>query len=190
MNHKTENVIREQRTIEATKKNFMGAAGKFGTILHAYGSPIFRQGSSLMDVRHLDDPYADFVDTEYSSTMSGQRGPLVSRDEILELDDDFVQQQGLLFDGLSRGIHLEIVYWHDTNEIKVHYRGFLVYREVGGELGAYAPFKEWEDATERLYRAAKEKMKKITKQEAEWDEELAEVKKRSYFQELRMRWGI
>jgi len=37
-NHK-ENIIREKRTLEATKKNLMGPSGKFGVILQVFGTP-------------------------------------------------------------------------------------------------------------------------------------------------------
>lgn len=190
MSGNKENVIREKRTIEATKKDLMGPSGKLGTILHAFGSPVMRQGSGLVDVGYLSDPYHDFVHTDYASTMSGQRGPVAHRDELLDLEDDNVYNEGLLFDGLSRGLHMEILYWHDINEIKVSYKGFVVYKEVAGELDAYAPFPEWEAMVEKLHRAAKERMKKIKhEQEVEYAERI-QVKKKAFWQELRMRWGI
>jgi hypothetical protein len=168
----------------------MGPSGKLGTILQAFGAPVMKQGSNLMDVGYLESPYQDEVYTEYSSTLSGQQGPIAHRDEILDLEDDGVHNQGLLFDGLSRGIHMEILYWHDTNEIKVSYRGFQVYHEIAGELSAYAPFPEWEDLIEKLHRAAKERMKKIKKdRELEFAEQI-QTEKKAFWQKLRTRWGL
>ncbi len=162
MSDSKENVIREKRTIEATKKNLMGPSGKFGVILQAFGSPIMRQGTGLMDVNYLEDPYGDEVYTEYEDTMSGG-GPVAYRDEILDMKDDYVYNEGLLFDGLSHGVHMDIIYWHAANEIKVNYKGYLVYHEIAGELSGYAPFPEWEQKIESIFRAARDKMKKLKK---------------------------
>ncbi len=189
MNDK-ENVIREKRTNLAIKNNLMGPSGKFGIILQAFGSPITRQGSGLFDTNYLNTNYEDPVYTEYGSTMSGQDGPVAYRDEILDNIDDFVVNEGLMFDGLSRGIHLDITYWHVTNEMKVFYRGYSVYREVAGELYAYAPFSDWEDPIERLYKAAKEKMKNMKKIEQAELQEAVTHKKQQFWHNLRMRWGV
>ena len=188
-NHK-ENVIREKRTIEATKKNLMGPAGKLGQILQAFGSPIIRQGSGLMDAGFLDDPYDDLVHTEYSPTMSGQQGPVSYRDELLAPDSHEQYTEGQIFDGLSRGLHLEIVFRAVDNELTVRYKGYVVYKEVAGELDAYGPFPEWEDMIDRLYKSAKEKLKTVKKQlEVEIGQKIEE-KKRSFWRDLRLRWGI
>lgn len=190
MSSQKESVIREKRTILATQKNLMGPSGKFGMILQAFGSSVMRQGSGLVDANFLQDPYEDFVHTEYSPTASDQQGPVAYRDEILDSVDDYVYNEGLLFDGLSRGMHLEIVYWHATNEIKVSYRGFMVYKEIAGELEAYAPFPEWEDMIERLYKAAKEKTKNMKVAQEEVIAERVQRKKRDFWHQLKMRWGI
>lgn len=185
-----EAAIREKRTIEATKKNLMGITGKFGTILKAFGHPIIRQGSTLSSVGYLDDPYGDSTFAEYETTASGQAGPVAYRDELLEFDDDGLRESGLLFDGLSRGMHLEVIYWHDENSLTVTYKGYPVYREVAGELEGYAPFDDWENLIDRLFRAAKERLKQIQEQEKQRIREALSAKKRSFLQALRLRWGI
>jgi hypothetical protein len=183
-------VIREKRTNLATKNNLMGPAGKLGTILQAFGHSITRQGSGLVDTSYLGDAYGDDVYAEYETTASGQAGPLAYRDELLDFNDDNVYNEGLMFDGLSRGMHLEIVYWHATNEIKVSYRGFPVYHEIAGELERYAPFPEWEGLVERLHRAAKDKVKNIkVVEEAEAAERFGR-RKENFWQQMRMKWGI
>ena len=154
-----ENAIRDKRTIEATKKNFMGPSGKLGVIAMVLGSPIIRQGTGLWDVNYLEDPYEDFSDIEFETTTSNQKGPLAWKDEILEMGDDFTEEEGHVFDGLSRGMHLDIKYWHVNHKLEVTYRGYLVYKEIGGELDSYAPFPEWEDMIGRLYKSAKSKEK-------------------------------
>jgi hypothetical protein len=190
MTDKKEAVIREKRTIEATKKNLMGPSGKFGVILQAFGHPIMRQGSGLCDTNYLDDPFDDFVHTEYSSTVSEQQGPVAYRDEILNSSDDFIYAEGMLFDGLSSGMHIEIIHDRLAHTLKVSYKGYQVYKEVAGELEAYAPFPEWEDMIERLYRSAKDHIKKNKSYlETQIDEKIQE-KKKSWWQKLRMRWGV
>lgn len=190
MSKQKENVIREQRTIEATKKNLMGPAGKFGIILQAYGTPVIRQGTSLVDSSFLEDPFEDFIETEYSSTASGQRGPLAYRDEISNADTEHVYNEGLLFDGLSRGMHLEIVYWHYDSRLQVSYKGYPVYMEIAGELEAYAPTDEWENLIERLAKSGKEKLKSLKKQEEEELGKQIQEKKKTFLQRIKNKWGV
>lgn len=185
-----ENAIREQRTIEATKKNFMGPSGRLGVIAMVLGSPIIRQGTGLWDVNYLEDPYEDLTDVEFETTISGQKGPQMYKDEILEMGDEFVEEEGYVFDGLSRGMHIDIKYWHVNHKLEVTYRGYLVYKEIVGELDTYAPFPEWEDMISRLYKSAKSKEKdQMPLKEMEIGEEI-ERKKRSIWEKLRTRWGI
>lgn len=185
-----EKAVREKRTLEAIKKNYTGPSGKFGTIAQALGYPVVRQGTGLYDNSYLDDPYADHIETDYETTVSGQLGPQMSRDELLDMGDADVQEEGYVFDGLSRGIHVEIQYWYENQQIKVSYRGFLVYKELGGELFTYAPFPEWEELIERLYKAAKNKAKELKKvQEAELTQKL-QREKQSFWTKLRYRWGV
>jgi hypothetical protein len=190
MNKHKENTIREKRTIEATKKNLMGPSGKFGIILQAFGAPVVRQGTSLIDSTFLNDPYEDDIYEEFSSTASGQQGPSAYRDEIKTADFENAYNEGLIFDGLSRGLHLEIVYWHADNQLKVSYKGYPVYVEVAGELEGYAPYEEWESIIERLHSAAKQKVKQNkTQQESEIAEKV-QKRKKDFWQNLKMRWGI
>jgi hypothetical protein len=190
MTTQKENVIREKRTNLAVSKNLMGPSGKFGVILQAFGSPTLRQGSGLVDVNFLQSPYDDYVYTEYSPTMSDQDGPIAYRDEILDQYDEALYNEGLHFDGLSRCMHIEIFYWHATNEIKVTYRGFQVYKEVAGELHSYAPFPDWEEMIEKLYRAAKERLKKSKVVHEVEVAEKVQAKKKQFWQMLRLKWGL
>ncbi len=185
-----ENAIREKRIIEATKKNFMGVAGKLGVIATVLGSPIIRQGTGLWDVEFLDDPYENITDVEFETTVSGQKGPQMYRDEILDMGDESAEEEGYVFDGLSRGMHLDIKYWHINHKLEVTYRGYLVYKEIAGELDSYAPFPEWEDMIGRLYKSAKTQAKnQISLEEVEIGEAI-EKKKQSIWEKLRTRWGL
>lgn len=183
-----ENVIKEKRTIEATRKNLMGPSGKFGVILQSFGSPIIRQGSSLFDQNFLEME-SDSTYTEYASTLSGQKGPVAYRDEILTFDD-FISNEGLVFDGLSRGVHLEIIYWSTENKLNVTYKGYTVYLEISGELESYVPFEEWESIVDKMFISAKERAKQMKKQkELEFSEKVSSSKK-GFLELLRKKWGI
>lgn len=185
-----EKVIREKRTIEATKKNLMGISGKLGIIAQTLGFPIVRQGTGLVDAVYLDDPYDDVAEAEYETTVSGQPGPLMYEDEIKEASDDYVHEEGFVFDGLSRGMHIEIKYWHHNNKLEASYKGYQVYKEIAGELFAYAPFPEWEDMITRLYKVAKDKSKEQKAlREAQIGQEI-KAQKITFWHRLRTRWGL
>jgi len=192
-----EKIIRERRTIEATKKNLMGPSGKIGIIVRALGSPIMSEGGTYVDTNYLENPYDDFVDVEYEQTVSGQDGPVAWRDQIghNESGAGVVHEEnpnflGYVFDGLSRGIHIEIQYMRHEHILRVHYKGYEVYREVAGELNAYGPFPEWEEIIFRLYKNAKEKYKNIKDQEYAELSDAVDRKKASFWNRLKMRWGV
>lgn len=190
MNDQIENAIREQRTNQAISKNLMGPSGKFGIILEAFGLTITRQGSGLHNSNYLDDAYDQGPYTEYESTMSGQLGPVVYQDEILDYDDGMISDEGLIFDGLSRGVHIEIIYWEVENEIKVSYRGNIVYWEIAGELESYAPNSDWEDIIERLFLVAKKRVKILRAEEEEINGKKIQQQKETFWQSLKSKWGL
>lgn len=185
-----EKVLREKRTIEATKKSLTGSSGKLGVIAQTLGHKIVQQGSSLYDVNFLDDPYEDDVDTEYETMVSEQNGPVAYRDEILNAHDQGNEEIGWVFDGLSRGMHLEIKYFYQGQRLECSYKGYLVFKEVGGELFAYAPFPEWENLIERLYKNAKTKSNEIKEQMMQELTQKIQKDKQSFWQKLRFRWGV
>lgn len=188
MNKHVENAIREKRTIDAVKKNYMGPTGKFAIILQIFGTEIIRQGGALTSGNYLEYEDDDVYE-EYESTVSGQPGPLMYRDEILETDD-VISEEGLLFDGLSRGMHLEIIFWSNENELIVNYKGNKVYHEVVGELYGYCPDEEWEQYIDKLYSVAKNKFKIIQSLEEEEMKKKIEVKKESLIEKLKNKWGF
>jgi len=140
--------IKEQRLIEATRKNYLGVKnGKFGTILRNLGTKIVGHSSPLFD----STPYIDPYDEEESDDL-----PTFDEEEL-------TTDLGYLFDGLSRGVHLEIKYIDVT--LTVHYKGYLVFMEKSGDLECFVPNDEWENKIEDLYRIAV-KMQRETKKEA------------------------
>ena len=192
-----EKVIKEKRTIEATKKNIMGPTGKIGIIARVFGSPIMSESNLHVDSYYMDDPYEDYHDSEYEKTISGQNGPKLWTDQLIESEGGAGSAEetnpnflGYTFDGLSRGMHIEIQYMRTEHMLRVYYKGYEVYREVTGELELYSPFPEWEDMINKIYNKAKEKNKEIKEFEKQELSKILENKKASFWQKLRLNWGI
>jgi hypothetical protein len=158
--------LQEKRTNLAIRKNLMGSPGKLGVIAKWLGQPIVRQSFYASDTVYEDE-----------------NGILTAEDENLYLE-------GYCFDGLSGGLHLEIRFMLYDGHISVSYKGYPVYIETAGDLEAYAPFSEWEEQVDRLYKQALLRKQKNQQQEAV--EEQGELKKeqKSFLQMLRLRWGI
>lgn len=160
-----EKLIQEKRTIEATRKNFIGLTGKFGAIVQTLGHKIISSGF-FEEAEEISEDIPTFED-DYEGVCIGYH-----------------------FDGLSRGLHLEIQYDQSLSEIKVHYKGSLVYHEVAGDLFAYVPQDVWENEIEKLYKSAKLKVKN-TKQELEGQRSWkAKIKAANFLDHLKDRWGI
>jgi len=187
-----EKAIKEKRTMLAVKNNLMGNAGKLGFICKVLGHSITRQGSAYMNESFLDDPYdTQQYDAEYEQTMGeGNLGPMVDPGHMLDYEGDFVYDEGQCFDGLHWGMHLEIINNFAEKKITTTYKGYKVYEEIAGDLVCYAPFPEWEQMVDRLYKVARERAKK------EEPLRLAELelkivdKKKTFLQRLRERWGL
>lgn len=190
MNQK-ERMIKEKRTMEAVKKNYMGPAGKFGIIVKNLGSPIIRQNLNEFGFGYdtFAEVYGTEEDVQSETTLSGQEGPSWIN-EITDMSDDNVQFEGMTFSGLSRGMHLEINYFVNGHTLNVTYKGYEVYKESGGEIEGFAPFDDWEQLIERLHKSCKDKVKVNKKREGEEANEAFNRKKENFIHKLRMKWGI
>lgn len=181
MNSK-EQAIKEKRLIEATKKNFYGATGKLASIAKYLGSPIMRQGT----------PYCSSTSmAEYTGFGSG--GLEEDESETLPTFDEDNETSsciGYAFDGLSRGMHLEIKYMFDDSVVSVYYRGYPVYMESMGELSCYAPFDEWEKMIEKLSKVAKDKKEVMHSSYLEVERAEVEKEQSNFLDRLRRSWGI
>ena len=203
MNEK-EAKIKEARTIEATRKNLMGISGKFGVILRNIGHPLVAQGEFMSDIFGYS-----------SSTSTGQNWGEEEFDELPTMEvldaagypieepfgDEWTQKKGdrvsgftsnlgWSFDGLSRGVHMDMKYLKNNSELVVNYKGYKVYHEANGELNVYTPNDEWENKVDQLFVSAKkldEKNRKIDKVERI---EEAKKEKKSWVQKLKDTWGI
>jgi len=170
-----EKLLKNQRTIEATQKNFMGLEGKFGCILKHLGDSVIMQSSSL----YSENPMPNVWD-------------IPNDDEELPVtdEDEAIYEIGRHFSGLRAGIHLEITYFKDNKKLEVSYKGYPVYREIENELEMYTPFMEWEDKINKLHEIAKRKEKDKMKE----IKEIKKIKERSeklnFLEKLRNMWGL
>lgn len=141
----------EERRVQAIKSNLVGAGGKFGIILKYLGEKMYDSTGAYHDQNSLDDiqnfPQFDVAEIPYFDNM----------------ESHFI---GWLFDGLSRGIHLEIRYIENDSELTVYYKGNIIFKETNGEVTSYVP-GEWEDKIDSLYKIAFEKKKKKDYQKLE-----------------------
>jgi hypothetical protein len=179
--HPKESALRERRTNEAIMKDYMGPTGKFGVILRFLGTPIIRQGSPSHSENYLYDHYAP-PQEDAIPTFSEE-------DDYIE-DGVTIPYTGYLFDGLSRGMHLEIKYMTYEKKLTVDYKGYNVYKEIAGDLYAFAPFPEWENLINRLYVVAEKKLESATKIRREEMNREVKAKQKNLLQRLRTLWGL
>ena len=188
MNEK-EKKIQEQRLILATKNDFMGASGKIGIILRYLGQDILSQET------YSSSGYADFDDTNlpYMGDLElGEEptGGAFKEERNYQINPADIHSIGYYYDGLKNGWHLELRYLFETKELTVHYRGYLVFKEMAGELYAYNPMKDWEIIIHKLHRSAKEVENK-DKAEEKVENKIATARaKQSWLDKMKERWGI
>lgn len=198
-----EEKIKEERTIEANKKGLVGQGGKIGTVLRVFGQPIILQseGGSLIDSSYID-LRGDKLEEEIRNNIDLLKSiPVMdldsierpSTDEWTEINESTpytTQTIGWHFDGLSRGMHLEIKYEESKSELIVLYKGYLVYKEMAGDLLCYVPVPEWEDWIERLSKSAKDIQRKIKEKEFAEQVKKVEEQKQSWWDSMKSRWGV
>jgi hypothetical protein len=203
-----EDKIREKRILEATKKGLMGQNGKIGIVLKILGQPIINQseGGYYTDSNYIDLEGVDFTrksihEIENSEElmrnipimgMDGSERP-TSSEWASEMPDAIhygIDTIGMHFDGLSRGMHLEIKYDEVSSELVLYYKGYVAYKEIKGELLSYAPNEEWEKWIESLYKVSKEKQRKIKEKEFEESIKENEKEKSIWWEKIKNRWGL
>jgi hypothetical protein len=197
--------IKQERTIEATKKGLMGFEGKLGVIVRNMGQPIIsHEDASCPDLgsteffeysgKTLDEILGREPEGIPTIEQYDKTGNAVAAPEGWEWTQGGRRQAvaakslGWHFDGLSRGHHLEIKLM--GNELTCMFKGYLVYAETGGDLKAFVPNKDWEDRVETLYKVAKKKDDSVAKEEKA--ERIVEsVKdKADFLQKIKTFWGV
>jgi len=193
MREDVESRIKEQRTAEANKKGLMGQSGKIGTVLRTLGSPIVAQTelSSYLDTEGRGE---ELQERRKIPVFDAEGVERPTGNEWSEADWDSTpysaREVGMHFDGLSRGMHMEIIYKEDSSELSVQHRGYLVYREVQGDLQCYVPSDEWEGWMESLSRLARKVQRERKEEEFRAKVEAAAKAKKSWLGEIASRWGI
>ena len=212
MNEK-EKRIQEQRTIEATKKNLMGLTGKIGTIVRNLGQPMIAQceGGTFLDTSYLDDPWALPEENTFGELDAGTPEQIQNQIPYMEvnptgtvepLDGAFrserdyeipytdVNQVGWHFEGLSNGLHMEIMYNDYSKQLTLTWKGYLMYKEIASELATYVPHQDWEDKVDYIFEQALNKEKATRKEERKEDIQEAKAIKQSWLNRMRQKWGI
>lgn len=193
---KEEIVIKEQRTLEATKKKLMGPEGKLGVILKQLGQPIISHdadaGMYNQTFLELYESIDDEDEWSLPTIASGEENAPYGWEWSEPKDADFVSfsQIGWHFDGLSRRMHLEIKYDDLSKTLTLHYKGYLVFEETAGDLVTYIPNPEWENMINQLYSVAEPIKYKKEIQEREDQKKLVQKAKKNFLQKMRERWGI
>jgi len=178
-----EKQLKEQKAVEALKKNLMGGNGKLGFIVKVMGKPIMYDSSAIEDPGYTGTP-SEWDDDDTLPTASGD-----------------VYSVGKVFDGLKWGMHLEIqalgvprpdkhIEAVELKEFKCFYKGYLVYHEKEGKLEAYASFPEWENLVDKLFENAQNRAKVERGEKLAEKERIVQTQKVSLLKQLRMRWGI
>lgn len=164
--------IKEARTIEAMKNGYMGVGGKFTQISKYLGEPIIKQGGIYSE------------STTYE-TFDFEEDNIKTMDE-----NEQTYQIGWQFDGLSRGINLSIIIINHLSEISVYYEGYIVYKEVSGELESYVPTPNWEDSIKKLFEEMQKKQKIQNARSINAKNQNIKNQKNNILQKMREKWGI
>lgn len=194
--------IKEERTLEANKKGLIGPNGKIAIILKNLGGPIVSQiEDSIYDYNYDYEIGSDSIHEANDSKDLMKKIPIMNMDERTRPSSEEWQELpegvnfstreiGYYFEGLNRGMHLEIKYEEYTSQLIVNYKGYIVYKEAKGDLLAYFPQEEWESHIEKLYKEAKKKQ--IKNKELEFENSLKnnEKEKNNWLQKMRNKWGI
>lgn len=192
--------IKQQRQTEAHAKNLIGMDGKIGMVVKHLGQPIVAQSEggmwSTIGVNYND---IDLHPEETGFEEESDELPVIYTEDVeqpsgWEWTDKkkppnyvSIEEIGWHFNGLSRGLHLEIKYME--SELEVHYKGYLVFKERAGDLLAYNP-GEWEKHINDLYTIARKidiKKKKEIKKE---NLDKAKKNKDTWLAKMRRVWGL
>jgi hypothetical protein len=150
-----EKKVRELRLLQATQRNLTGLDGKIGTVLRNLGKPILRSGSDWFQADEFDSPYNTGGDFDGKPSVDDLGFSSRPPDDLPTLDEDETSEEvGTHFSGLSWGMHLEIKYVNDEQELLVTFGGYPVYSETAGELTCYVP-GDWEPMINLLFGHAK-----------------------------------
>lgn len=208
MNDK-EKIIKEQRTVEATRKRLMGFDGKIGCIVRNMGQPIISQsqGGTYFNSTPGYDFYDVPDDREFWQIEGGLPEDICNQIPVLDIDGveqpeggewmerpptipESTEMMGWHFDGLGRGIHMEIQYMEDNKELLLRYKGTVVYREIAGDLESYVPSDEWEDKVDQLSKVAQQIQIKQNSEDKNAKKKEFSRQKENWLRKMKNKWGF
>lgn len=170
-----QNKIKEQRTVEAIKKDFMGSQGKLAIICKAFGSPIIYDNSVFEEANTLDIDDG-FYDKE--------------ENEVETFEEGHVSYEiGYWYDGVNLGNGLEIKFLFYESEIKLYYKTYIRYHEISNTLISYNTDGDWEKIIDDLYYHAKNKIIENNKKTIEENKLIKEKNNKNLIDEIRKNWG-
>lgn len=162
MSKKQEELIKEQRTIEATQKNLMGMNGKIALVAKMFGDEIT---DTNIETFHYD---GDLLPT------------------IEEFSENVI---GIYFEGLKFNANLQIKLDNESY-ICVTFEGRKVYEEETGELLRYVPLDIWEKKIDEFYEPARKKQAERMEKRNEKAIEQNRNRKIEKLKEYREKWGL
>ena len=170
-----QNKIKEQRTVEAIKKDFMGSQGKLAMICKAFGSPIIYDNSVFEEANTLDidDGFYDKEESEVKTFEEGHAS----------------YEVGYWYDGVNLGNGLEIKFLFYESEIKLYYKTYMRYHEISNTLISYNADGDWEKIIDDLYYHAKKKIIEKNKKTTEVNKIIKEKNNKNLIDEIRKNWG-
>lgn len=128
----------------------------------------------------------------YLPTMDSESNPRPEGKEWGQVGDVYpvsTRRIGMHFDGLGRGMHMEIKYDDEKSELSLTHKGYLVYRETMGDIDTYIPHEEWEGWVDKLWSLSRGIQRKRKEEEFKKKNEETEDMKESWLESLMKRWG-
>jgi hypothetical protein len=96
----------------------------------------------------------------------------------------------MCWDGMDVGVHMEIKYLEESQTLSVRWQGYLVYKEVAGDLRLYLPADEWESKVNHFYEQAKPRGLAVRKRAEEARKEEEEKIRKGFLRKTLERWGV
>ena len=209
--------IKQERAGQAALKNLSGSTGKIGVVLRFLGDAIIQQSDGEQScfeddvgITHRSREMSDLWlldeepgDAKNAVEMTDRLPTSWIGLEQPEHDDPegpewttrkrrstyATEVVGLVFDGLKRGMHMNIQYMEENATVTVYWKGYLVFKEVAGDLRTYVPGDDWEEKIDTLYNLAKPKQTEREKAREEVKVEVNKRDKMNWMQSILRRWG-
>jgi hypothetical protein len=177
-----EDIIRDKRTNEAVRKGLMSGAGKLGVIARILGDRVISKHGDNHGISPVFENLYGFDQNFMADDDELEEGQLPMMEE-----GDRHKATASLFNGLSRGLHIEIKL--DGPEIWVQWKGVTVFHEMAGELHAYCP-GDWEPVVDKLAVEARSKENDYIDIAETRNIAIGQRRKEAFLEEMKRKWGL